>query len=370
MGAFTGEEEQGGGAESEAEAEAEADADADADAETDDDDDEPAPAGAPLVLILTPVKNAVRFLPRYVRNVGALTYPHSSISLALMDSDSDDEPSDAQRAVVAALAANGSLPGFELGSARWRHTGTLYSLLALLPALRAEYRSVSVLQHNFGVSRAGNRHAEGFQLARRAALARSRNHLLSSALRDEQWVLWLDCDVAAFPHDVVQALLAARRDIVVPNVVMTPGGRSYDLNSWRVRDAALGDSASLAAVRAHHDAVHAAEVAAGRPRALHLEGYRADDAQTHVYLHSLRSRAATAAPEAARAAAAAPPPRVARLDAVGGAMLLVNAELHRHGLSFPPFVYRHRIETEGLSMMALDMGVLSYGLPDVEVIHH
>ena len=67
--------------------------------------------------------------------------------------------------------------------------------------------------------------------------------------------------------------------------------------------------------------------------------------------------------------AAAGDAAVARLDAVGGAMLLVHAELHRHGLVFPPYPHRHRIETEGLSMMALDMGVLSWGLPFLEILH-
>jgi len=313
----------------------------------------------PLVLILTPVKNALRHLPRYLRNVRSLAYPRERLSLALMDSDSDDVPSAAAVATVAALAANGSLADFDGGGGGggggWRHTATLYALLAALPELRRDFRAASVVQHNFGLAApaAESRHAESFQLRRRAALARSRNHLLLSALRDEAWVLWIDADVAELPADVLQSLLAARRDIVVPNVVMAPGGRSYDLNSWRARE--LGDNASLAAVAAHHDALHAAESRAGRPHALHLEGYGGGGA--HIYLHQMRGGGGSGA-------------AVRRLDAVGGAMLLVNAELHRHGLIFPPFVYRHRIETEGLSMMALDMGVLSWGMPAVEVIHH
>ena len=316
----------------------------------------PAPP-PPLVLILTPVKNALRHLPRYLRNVRSLAYPRERLALALMDSDSDDVPSAAAAAAVAALAANGSLGDFDGSGGGWRHTATLYALLAALPELRRDFRAASVVQHNFGLAApaAESRHAEGFQLRRRAALARSRNHLLLSALRDEAWVLWIDADVAEFPADVLQSLLAARRDIVVPNVVMAPGGRSYDLNSWRARE--LGDNASLAAVVAHHDALHAAESRAGRPHALHLEGYGGGGA--HIYLHQMRGGGGGGGGAVVR-----------RLDAVGGAMLLVNAELHRHGLVFPPFVYRHRIETEGLSMMALDMGVLSWGMPAVEVIHH
>ena len=160
----------------------------------------------------------------------------------------------------------------------------------------------------------------------------------------------VDSDLEGYPPDVLQSLLSSGKQIVVPNCVMQPGGRSYDLNSWRVADsAAFGNAASVRALQRMHDGVHAKLVAAGTPSALLLEGY----SQTgHRYLSQLRKEG-----------------RLVRLDAVGGAMLLVDAELHRHGLVFPPFVYRHRIETEGLSMMALDMGVLSWGMPGVEVRH-
>lgn len=73
-----------------------------------------------------------------------------------------------------------------------------------------------------------------------------------------------------------------------------------------------------------------------------------------------------------------------RLDAVGGTMLLIRADLHRDGLIFPAFPYgagssrirsshplwgKGEIETEGLGIMAADMGVQCWGLPDLEIIH-
>ena len=58
-----------------------------------------------------------------------------------------------------------------------------------------------------------------------------------------------------------------------------------------------------------------------------------------------------------------------RLDGVGGCVLLVAADLHRSGLVFPPFVFDHHIETEGLAKFAARMGVQPYGLPSVNVIH-
>ena len=69
---------------------------------------------------------------------------------------------------------------------------------------------------------------------------------------------------------------------------------------------------------------------------------------------------------------------------VGGTMLLVKADLHQDGLVFPCFRYgvesprirdRHpvwgkgEVETEGLGIMATDMGVQGWGLCDLEIVH-
>ena len=64
-------------------------------------------------------------------------------------------------------------------------------------------------------------------------------------------------------------------------------------------------------------------------------------------------------------------------------MLLVRADVHRDGLVFPAFPYgvqnpRIRtdnlwigeIETEGLGIMAHDLGVQCWGLPNLEIKHH
>jgi peptide chain release factor subunit 1 len=69
-----------------------------------------------------------------------------------------------------------------------------------------------------------------------------------------------------------------------------------------------------------------------------------------------------------------------RLASVGGTMLLVRADLHRDGLVFPPYLYGHahadvrpgregEIETEGLGLMATDMGLEAWGLPNLEIRH-
>ena len=77
---------------------------------------------------------------------------------------------------------------------------------------------------------------------------------------------------------------------------------------------------------------------------------------------------------------------VVPLDSVGGTMLLIRADVHRDGLIFPPFLYGKRnpliradnflapgegeIETEGLGVMARDMGYECWGMPNLEILHY
>jgi peptide chain release factor subunit 1 len=113
-------------------------------------------------------------------------------------------------------------------------------------------------------------------------------------------------------------LLDVGKNIVQPHCVLDPGGPTFDQNAWREK---------------------------GR--------YHLDD---------LRDEGA-----------------VVPLDTVGGTMLLIRADLHRDGLIFPPFPYRPghprarggegELETEGLGLMAADMGETCWGLPHLEIIH-
>lgn len=241
------------------------------------------------VLVLTPLKDAARFVPGYFERLERLSYPKARLSVALLESDSTDDTPE----VVAREAALrvGQFARLELHR---RDFG--YRLPAGVP-----------------------RWAPNVQLVRRSVLARSRNHLLSRALRDEDWVLWLDADVIEFPEDVIERLLAVGRSIVHPHCVLDPGGPSFDRNAWRDQ---------------------------GR---LHLDDLRSEG-------------------------------ELVRLDAVGGSMLLVRADIHRDGLVFPPFPYgagnprtregKGEIETEGLGILAHDMGHIPWGLPHLEIRHY
>lgn len=249
--------------------------------------------GAERVLVLTPVKDAVAHLPRYLDLLGRLDHDPSRLSLGFLEGDSGD------------------------GTHDW--------LADRLPELRRRYRRVTLLRHDYGFRPGGPRWAPDVQRRRRELLARSRNRLLSGALGDEDWVLWLDADLVDHPPDLLARLLAAGRDIVVPHCVL-PDGRTFDLNSFRLTGEE--DPRHLA------DGIFQPPRGAGR---LYLDAFAGQD--------------------------------MVPLDGVGGTALLVRADLHREGLCFPPYSHRGYIETEGLAMMAKDMGVTAWGLPDLRIVH-
>lgn len=262
---------------------------------------EPAPEPLkerPSVLVLTPVKDAARFVPAYLDNLRNLDYPREAISLGLIEGDSQDD--------------------------------TWEMLQRALPELEQQYRRITLVRHHAGVRLPGQRWEPGVQRERRAALARVRNHLLSRALTDEEWVLWIDVDVTSYPPDLIQRLLAARKDIVVPNCVSEPNGPTYDLNTFLLRP----EAAALDWAQWVRDGILQPPRGFGR-----------------VYPDELSAH------------------DLVRIDSVGGTVLLVRADLHRAGLIFPPVPYQQLIETEGLAALAKDMGTTCWALPKLEVVH-
>ncbi len=198
--------------------------------------------------------------------------------------------------------------------------GTWAEISSRMERVRREFRRAELWKRDFGyrLPVGVHRGAPPIQAERRAVLAKSRNHLLLRTLDDEDWVLWLDVDVVEYPRDILERLLETGKEIVVPHCVLDYGGPTHDTNAWRDR---------------------------GR-----------------IHLQDLRGEA-----------------ELVELDAVGGTVLLIRADLHRDGLIFPPFPYgrenpaaregRGEIETEGLGLMARDMGHRCWGMPNLEVRH-
>lgn len=213
---------------------------------------------------------------------------------------------------------------------------TFRAVSARLPQLNRDFRSAQIWKrdYHFHFPPGVPRWAPSVQSQRRAVLARSRNYLSSVALGDADWAFWIDVDLIDYSPGILKTLLATGKDILHPHCVKYFGGKSFDRNAWKD--------------------------------------------QGRVHMDSLRGREETVA-----------------LDAVGGTMLLVRADLHREGLIFPPTFYgrphpRSRrsggratgwifkllasrihgeIETEGFGLLAADMGVTCWGMPNLEVRH-
>lgn len=146
------------------------------------------------VLILTPLKDASRFLRDYFDLLTALTYPHHLIDLAFLISDSQDD-------THATLAS-------ELDRIQSRPDNV-------------PFHSATIIHKDFHFKLSQNvqdRHGYAAQAPRRKAMARARNYLLASALKPEHsWVYWRDVDIEESPPEILEDMISHDRDIIVPS---------------------------------------------------------------------------------------------------------------------------------------------------------
>jgi peptide chain release factor subunit 1 len=156
----------------------------------------------PSDLVLTPMKNAARYLDTYFRGLLRLDYPSERLSIGILEGDSTD--------------------------------GTYARVEEMASTHLAGFRRFSLFKRDYGFSIPHHlpRWSVPFQYPRRVVLAKARNYLLLRALDDEDWVLWLDADVIDYPPNVLTRLLAFEKSIIQPDCVTRPGGPSFDLNAW------------------------------------------------------------------------------------------------------------------------------------------
>lgn len=197
-----------------------------------------------------------------------------------------------------------------------------------------EFASMGIIQTRRNAPRLmrSRRWKPQLQRSRRAGIARARNDLLAGSLREvHDWVLWIDADVIDYPPDITRLLMAADAKIVAPHCVLESGGPTFDRNSF---------------------------VSTATPSRVELyrniqDGLLQPPAYWDYRRHMEDLKYLDRVP----------------LNGVGGTVLLVDANCHRAGLTFPEVPYRHLIETEAFGQMARDAGVTPVGLPNVEVLH-
>jgi mannan polymerase complexes MNN9 subunit len=269
------------------------------------------------VLILTPL---AKFYQEYWDNLIKIAYPHDLISLGFI------------------------IPKTKEGNAAYAALQSQVTKTQSGPKPK-RFASVTILRQDtenpLQSQLESERHKMDNQKARRAAMAKARNSLLFTTLGPTtSWVMWLDADIIEFPPTIIQDLADYDAPIIAPNCFQrfyddkkkAMDIRPYDFNNWI-------------------DSPTAKELAAkmGKDDIL-LEGYA--EMPTYRSLMAMMYD-----PNADRATKV-------KLDGVGGAALLVKADVHRDGAMFPPFSFYHLIETEGFAKMAHRLNWDSYGLPN------
>lgn len=151
------------------------------------------------VLILTPLRDAAFYLPKYFDLLSELTYPHDLIDLAFLVGDSTDE-------TLAVLSA-------ELNRIQSRTDSIPFNHVTII---EKDFGSV------FGAMDVESRHGFAAQGPRRKAIGRARNYLLYAALRPEHsWVFWRDVDIVDSPKKIIEDFVAHDKDVLVPSTFDT-----------------------------------------------------------------------------------------------------------------------------------------------------
>ncbi|MBB6466697.1 hypothetical protein HNQ96_002562 [Aminobacter lissarensis] len=199
--------------------------------------------------------------------------------------------------------------------------------------LKDLYRDVILLRKSLGKKLdRSKRWKPHLQRVRRAGIAAIRNHLIEHGLDEsDDWALWIDIDVWRYPTDIVARLTETGRRIVTPDCTKVSGEGSFDLNSF----VTTSHQRDYRYWRAMRNGLYQPPAKGGR----------------RLYLSDLRDVESV------------------NLDGVGGAMLLVDAALHRGGLNFPEVPYKFLLETEGFAALAKDLDIVPLGLPKIEVLH-
>ena len=259
------------------------------------------------VLILTPLRDAARYLPKYFELIAQLSYPHNLIDLAFLVSDSED----------------GTLSALALELDRVQNNPD--------PKLDGPFHSVTIVEKDFGLVGASQevstRHEFKQQAPRRKAMAKARNFLLTAALKPEHsWVFWRDSDVVESPKSIIQDFAKFDKDVIVPSTLIPPpvfsrmlmcadiwfhryddNGKDiegrFDYNSWQESPEGLALAASLP-----------------KDEVL-VEGY--------AEYHTRRKYMATMGHRGDNVNEIIP------LDGIGGVSILVKADVHRAGTSHP-----------------------------------
>ncbi|KAJ2879024.1 hypothetical protein H4R27_005532 [Coemansia aciculifera] len=266
------------------------------------------------LLILTPLKNNAKHLTRYFELIDSLEYPRDKISIAFLVSNSTDQTQ--QMLIESNRQYQEQAP-----KDKW-------------------FKRFDIFRQDFFYALPRDqRHLREKQRDRRIMMARAQNYLWTRALRNEQWVLWIDGDLEYYPPSIVHDLMAYDKDVIVPNcLVPRRNGQGkwensvYDFNSWQETRKSLNMIGKL---------TDDAFLVEGTPLITHCKHMDKFDKGEGLV----------------------------PLDGVGGTFTLVKAHMHRSGVGFLTWLFQHQLETEGFAKLAKSNGFGVFGLPNHNIRH-
>ncbi|OWB58971.1 hypothetical protein B5S28_g5080 [[Candida] boidinii] len=276
------------------------------------------------ILILTPMS---KFLPEYWSNLLNLNYPRELIELGfILPRNKDGEKTLKQLEEAVKLIQNPKNPKTQ------------------------RFNKIHILRqdsHSLNSQDEKERHALKVQKFRRSQMAAARNSLVFTTIGPyTSWVLWLDADIVETPNTLIQDLTKHNKPVVSANCYQRyydeekkkDSIRPYDYNNWVESEDGLKLAASLPEDEIIVEGY--AEIATYRPLMAHFYDPNGD---IHTEME---------------------------LDGVGGACVLVKADVHRDGAMFPTFPFYHLIETEGFAKMTKRLGYQVVGLPNYLIYHY
>jgi mannan polymerase complexes MNN9 subunit len=208
-----------------------------------------------------------------------------------------------------------------------------------LPVNRNPFPQIHVIlrEKDNGMARE-DRKAEDAQRDRRRLIARLRNYLLYTTLRDEDSVLWIDSDMVRVPNDLLGRMIDSGKDVITTPARFGPNGGFIDLNAW------VGE-------RTKPNEEEQAIIEQG---GIFVPGHK-----SVKFTHELEGE-------------------FGELDSVGGTVLFVRGEVHREGVAFTTnyvigagwkYEGYDGIESEVLCYVAGFLGYKCWGMPHAIAEH-
>ncbi|KAI9323831.1 Anp1-domain-containing protein [Dichotomocladium elegans] len=282
---------------------------------------------APL-LVLTPVLRRDReYIERFFDLLGRTTYPAHLISVAFLVTDPN-----LRQPIEAAIARyyDSKRGWLRPSSTSWSPLSNHRSSFLSSPT---SFARIDVYERFYRFERD--------RAYARSQMARMRNFLLASALRDHHaWVAWVDMDIVDYDPSIFENLMRHDVDVIVPNALLhRPQDNAfwaYDRNNWAETDESL-----LRQIYMDED-----ELVMEGNNELSPRRSLMVDMPTHLGIDH----------------------RVP-LDGTGATFMVVKSNVHREGANFPAFVYKHQLESEAFGKVANALGFSVYGVPGCKIFH-